>query len=144
MKILSSAKRPAIRLSNGKFLIEDRQKCGSDLLFISETEAIDMESTTSKAFNLSGGGSWYFLIGEFFISKKGRACFRVNPLGDKVLIANTWGGPFNWDHYRGRVLSSELDGVEYFHRGRTNGGGMGVDYAIVSLGWYNLPSEEDL
>jgi hypothetical protein len=64
--------------------------------------------------------------GEFFTSKKGTNCFRIDPEGPHVLMKDGWGGTFN--KYRGNSLPFAQ--AKWHRRASSNGGGAGIDWAI--------------
>lgn len=124
----------AIELNNGKFLIKDFGKYGSHLLIISEKPTIVYSKSTANI----GGTELEEVKGAFFTTKKGAKAFdttTTNPT--HVLYKDRWGGCFN--NYRGNKLAEGL----YNHRARSNGGGVGYDYAIYEINNIVRPSIED-
>lgn len=124
----------AIELSDGKFLIKDYKKYGSDLLVVSEIPTIVYSKSTANI----GGTKLKEVKGRFFTTKKGAKAFDTtvkNPT--HILYKDGWGGCFN--DYRGRKLPDGL----YNRRASSNGGGVGYDYAVYEIGNITRPSIED-
>lgn len=98
----------------------------------------DREVTANM--NLDFDGSASFIFGDFWRSKKGGACFRPkNPMQAKhLLIRVDWGGAF--DRHRGNYPEDvkDIDGVLYFRRASSNGGGSGYDYWVLPVGYTRL------
>lgn len=90
--------------------------------------------------NLDFDGSASFIFGDFWRSKKGGACFRPkSPMQAKhLLICVDWGGCFN--SHRGNYPDDVkgIDGVLYFRRASSNGGGAGCDYWVVPVGFSRI------
>lgn len=129
-----------VKLNDGKYLINDYGKYQSGLSFISNIPLIQWVKKTPQNFNLPEG-NFEVIYGNFFTSKKGTKCFEVKDekYAKHVLISDDWGGAFN--SYRGRTLPE--NGL-YYKRARSNGGGVGVDYAIFDKHWKNSLSIEDI
>lgn len=128
-----------ITLNDGNFLIKEYGKYKSNLSFLSEVPAIAWTPCKPSDFNLDRG-TFYYIKGEFFTSKKGTKCFRVNPNGKHILLRDSWGGAF--EKYRGNTLPKE--GAVYYRRASSNGGGCGYDYAVYPANWRYTLSEEDI
>lgn len=84
--------------------------------------------------NISFGGGTEVFFGDFWISKKGGACFRPKGVAEAqhLLIRCGWGGAFS----RTRGIGDAGTGVIYSRRAGSNGGGMGYDYLVVPVGFY--------
>lgn len=80
------------------------------------------------------------MFGDFWRSKKGGACFRPkNPQFAKdLLVRVSWGGCFN--SHRGTYSdeANAIEGVKYFRRASSNGGGAGNDYWVVPVGFSRI------
>lgn len=87
--------------------------------------------------NIDFNGWTSFMLGDFWISKKGDACFRPMDavLAKHILIKVSWGGSYN--HTRGREPSEvdQIKDVLYFRHATSNGGGEGYDYWVVPVGF---------
>ena len=98
----------------------------------------DREVTDSM--NMDFDGEATFMFGDFWRSKKGGACFRPkNPKFAKdLLVRVSWGGCFN--SHRGTYSdeANVIEGVKYFRRASSNGGGAGYDYWVVPVGFSRI------
>lgn len=96
--------------------------------------------------NLDFDGSASFIFGDFWRSKKGSACFRPkSPMKAKhLLIRVDWGGCFN--SHRGNYSDDirSIDGVLYFRRASSNGGGSGYDYWVLPVGYTRVIHDEEV
>ena len=96
--------------------------------------------------NLDFDGSASFIFGDFWRSKKGSACFRPkSPMKAKhLLIRVDWGGCFN--SHRGNYSDDirGIDGVLYFRRASSNGGGSGYDYWVLPVGYTRVIHDEEV
>lgn len=117
--------------ANGKLI--------SPLGYIKDKEVTD-------GMNMDFDGDPAFMFGDFWRSKKGGACFRPkDPREAKdLLIRVNWGGAF--DSHRGTYPDEarRIEGVKYFHRASSNGGGSGYDYWVVPVGFYRSRSFSDI
>ena len=83
------------------------------------------------------------LFGDFWLSKAGKPHFRPksSQTATHVLLRADWGG-FSYPGTRGRW--SAPDGVAYFRRASSNGGGTGYDYYVVPVGYHLIMNDEEL
>ena len=83
------------------------------------------------------------LFGDFWLSKAGKPHFRPKSykLATHVIIRADWGG-FSYPGTRGAWSAPE--GVVYFRRASSNGGGSGYDYYVVPVGYYLVVRDEEL
>mgnify|MGYP000293996395 CR=1 FL=1 len=81
------------------------------------------------------------LFGDFWLSKAGKPHFRPksSQTATHVLLRADWGG-FSYPGTRGAW--SAPDGVAYFRRASSNGGGTGYDYYVVPVGYRLIHDEE--
>lgn len=104
----------------------------------------DREITDGMNMNFDGDAD--FMFGDFWRSKKGGACFRPkNPKFAKdLLVRVSWGGCFN--SHRGTYSdeAKAIDGVKYFRRASSNGGGAGNDYWVVPVGFSRVLHIEEV
>jgi hypothetical protein len=130
-----------ITLSNVMFLVNKYGKYKPNLSFISQYPCVErfFKKIDSRSLNLDRG-DLSVIYGEFFVSKKGTKCFRIDPNGCHVLIRDDWGGAF--DSYRGRAILNE--NALYERRASSNGGGCGYDYAIFPRDWKYCISVDDI
>lgn len=106
------------------------------------TYVADKEITDNM--NIDFDGSAAFMFGDFWVSKKGGACFRPkSPTKAKhLLIRVDWGGAFN-DHrgvYPGDA--KKIGELLYFRRASSNGGGSGYDYWVLPVGFCATRDED--
>lgn len=80
------------------------------------------------------------LFGDFWLSKAGKPHFRPksSQTATHVLLRADWGG-FSYPGTRGAW--SAPDGVAYFRRASSNGGGTGYDYYVVPIGYHLIYDE---
>ena len=120
----------------------DLDKNGKPINPLHYTE--DREVTDNM--NLDFDGSASFIFGDFWRSKKGGACFRPkNPMQAKhLLVRIDWGGCFN--SHRGNYADDvkDIDGVLYFRRASSNGGGSGYDYWVLPVGYARVIHNEEV
>ena len=128
-----------IVLDNGEFLYNSHGKYAPNLTYICKEPQIVWNRMEPKTINLDKG-NFRYVIGDYFVSKKGSNCFRVKSNGKHMLIMDDWGGCFN--RYRGNTLPEK--GSLYYRRAQSNGGGSGNDYAIYNKDWTNTPSLDDI
>lgn len=127
-----------ITLNDGSFLMKKYGKYEPNICFLSTYPYVVFKDVDYKEFNLDKC-SLRAIRGDFFISKRGTKCFRIKKDGKHLLLEDRWGGAFNT--YRGHTLPQDQ---LYYRRASSNGGGCGVDYAVVPIGWKSQLSEEDI
>jgi hypothetical protein len=90
--------------------------------------------------NIDFDGNAEVLFGDFWISKKGGACFRPKSLirAKHVLVRVSWGGAFN----DSRGCHENGIGEIYKRRASSNGGGSGYDYWVFPIGFYRVLRDE--
>lgn len=80
------------------------------------------------------------IFGDFFVSKKGKDCFRVKENGKHQLIVIDWGGAFNKSRgCTGDSISEKL----YYRRASSNGGGSGYEYIVTTKGYIQGHSADE-
>lgn len=98
----------------------------------------DHEVTDSM--NMDFDGDAEFMFGDFWRSKKGGVCFRPkNPeFAKDLLVRVSWGGCFN--SHRGTYSdeANAIEGIKYFRRASSNGGGAGNDFWVVPVGFFRV------
>lgn len=78
------------------------------------------------------------LRGDYWKSEKGTNCFRPKADGKHILVQESWG------HRHDRGDLEMEDGMVYFRRASSNGGGNGYTYAILPFGWTKEISLDDI
>lgn len=142
------------------FIINDRGKYNSGLTFIVDKQFNldkkgkpmdparfyeDKEITDNMNVDFDGS-KIKFAFGDFWTNQKGTKCFRPkDPAEAKdMLLEVHWGGPF--DRHRGLFTydARHMEGVEFFQKSSSNGGGMGCDYYIVPVGFQNIIHDNEI
>lgn len=141
-----------VALSDGRFLFNDHGKYRPNLTFIlaeiprckeeynngaEGIQYLDWGETHANAFNLEGR-NMKSLEGDFWVSAKGTNCFAPKKGGKHILVSEDWGGGGD----RGDL--SQIEGMVYFHRASSNGGGTGNTYAIFPQGFKVAVSVDDI
>lgn len=130
-----------IILDNGNYLMNKYGKYEINLSIISKIPALNWQDIDHRNLNLPDGNT-AIIYGSYFVSKKGTKCFRITSkeTATHKIIKDNWGGAFS--KYRGGTLPK--DNAVYYRVASSNGGGMGVDYAIYPIDWIYKMSEEDI
>ena len=133
-----------ITLDNGKFLIRDYDKYGSKLSILSTLPKVVWEETQPKEFNIASKREKIIcrVYGEYFITKKGTKCFRVNPNGKHMMLRGFYGGAMRCADLLYDVRNNPE--VIYHKDASSNGGGLGYRYLIVPRDWKQSLSEDDI
>ena len=139
MKPIEKKMSNTITLPDGKFLIRDYGKYGSGVIFISPDEELKWEQHDPREFNIFGSHQIYTIRGDYYISKAGNSCFKVNNNGKHLFILEDWGGPFGDKNIYINVLPNKL----FEKNKRSNGGGAGCYYCVVPVGTKYLPNPEE-
>lgn len=138
----------SIRLENGDWLINAKYgKYAPNLTFVVDEDHkklgwTEMNTEEKEAINILWDGSPDYMIGDFWVSKKGTRCFKPKADGKHLLIRNSWGGCFN--DSRGCEEDKIKDDVLYKRRASSNGGGSGNTYYIFPVNFRKSYSLEDI
>ena len=135
-------------IDNG-FIVNDFGKYSPNLSFIISKEfELDDRGNVRDQFryfddkdvinnmNIDFKGSSRFMFGDYWVSKKGTKCFKPkDPVrASHIFIEVNWGGCFN--PTRGIYPTDARDlKPTYYHRGSSNGGGVGTDYWVFPIGY---------
>jgi len=113
---------------------------GDPLEYRRDVPTKEMIANMGISFGTSESGV-SVLFGDFWLSKAGKPHFRPKSykLATHVIIRADWGG-FSYPGTRGAW--SAPDGVAYFRRASSNGGGTGYDYYVVPVGYHLIHDEE--
>lgn len=131
-----------IILENGNRLVRHYGKYKSGLtIIVSSVDDFNFSKVNLNHMNLGFDGDTEVLTGEFFVSKKGTKCFRVNPNGNQFLIRVDWGGSFN--KTRGLRDNPPKDN-RYYRRATSNRGRSGYDYIVLDKNFKNSLSEDEI
>ena len=113
---------------------------GDPLEYRKDAPTKELVANTGISFGTSESGV-SVLFGDFWLSRSGKPHFRPKSykLATHVIIRADWGG-FSYPGTRGAW--SAPDGVAYFRRASSNGGGTGYDYYVVPVGYRLIHDEE--
>ena len=113
---------------------------GDPLEYRKDAPTKELVANTGIRFGTSESGV-SVIFGDFWLSKAGKPHFRPKSykLATHVLLRADWGG-FSYPGTRGAW--SAPDGVAYFRRASSNGGGTGYDYYVVPVGYRLIHDEE--
>ena len=83
------------------------------------------------------------LFGDFWLSKAAKPHFRPKSPKEAthVIVRANWGG---FGHPRTRGVWGAPEGVNYFRRAASNGGGTGYDFYVVQIGFYLVVRDEEI
>ena len=93
--------------------------------------------------NINFDGDPYIMYGDYWISRKGKNCFRPLPKdqAEHMLVKVDWEkGFFRASHGRNPELK---EAALYYHRARSRGGGVGNTYYVLPKGYKNEEKIED-
>lgn len=95
--------------------------------------------------NIGWGGSAEFIFGDYWVSRKGGACFRPqNPMFAKhLLVCVSWGGCFNPTRGASKEYADGI-GALYFRSASSNGFGSGNDYWVLPVGFTNIRKDDEI
>lgn len=135
-----SMSKDIVVLDNGERIIKDYGKYRSDLIILTDSvNKFEWKNANLTHMNISFNGETKVLIGDYFLSKKGNKCFRINENGQDILIKISWGGAFN----ESRGLCDNPPNHKYYKRKRSNNGRLGSDYLIVPINFKNTVCAND-
>ena len=117
-----------------------KDSSGDPLEYRKDAPTKELVANTGISFGTSESGV-SVLFGDFWLSRSGKPHFRPKSykLATHVIIRADWGG-FSYPGTRGAW--SAPDGVAYFRRASSNGGGTGYDYYVVPVGYHLIHDEE--
>ena len=143
-KVIETAKSFIVN-AYGKYnpnisFVLDKDFSGDPLEYRKDAPTKELVANTGISFGTSESGV-SVLFGDFWLSRSGKPHFRPKSykLATHVIIRADWGG-FSYPGTRGRW--SAPDGVAYFRRASSNGGGTGYDYYVVPVGYRLIHDEE--
>lgn len=128
----------AIKLENGNYLIRDYGKYGSGLCFVSKEGGLRYTTYSPSHFNLPGTGSHtlFGIRGDFFVSKNGNFCFKVNEkCGKHLFLEEKWGGSWGDLNIYSELLPNKL----YEKNTKSNGGRLGYYYVVIPVNTVYYP-----
>lgn len=145
-KVIETAKSFIVN-AYGKYnpnisFVLDKDFSGDPLEYRRDTPTKEMVANMGIDFGTSESGV-SVLFGDFWLSRSGKPHFRPKSykLATHVIIRADWGG-FSYPGTRGRW--SAPDGVAYFRRASSNGGGTGYDYYVVPVGYHIVMNDDEL
>jgi len=142
-KVIETAKSFIVN-AYGKYnpnisFVLDKDFSGDPLEYRKDAPTKELVANTGISFGTSESGV-SVLFGDFWLSRSGKPHFRPKSykLATHVIIRADWGG-FSYPGTRGAW--SAPDGVAYFRRASSNGGGTGYDYYVVPIGYHLIYDE---
>lgn len=101
-------------------------------------------TTDFTDMNIEKDGNMSVLYGNFFVSKKGKNCFRIldRENAEHQLVRIDWGGCFN--STRGHIPEKMEKASLYHRRASSNGGGTGYTYVVLPKDWQAGYTEDDI
>ena len=119
-----------------------KDSSGDPLEYRRDTPTKEMVANMGIDFGTSESGV-SVLFGDFWLSRFGKPHFRPksSQTATHVIVRADWGG-FSYPGTRGRW--SAPDGVAYFRRASSNGGGTGYDYYVVPVGYHIVMNDDEL
>ena len=142
-KVIETAKSFIVN-AYGKYnpnisFVLDKDFSGDPLEYRKDAPTKELVANTGIRFGTSESGV-SVIFGDFWLSKAGKPHFRPKSykLATHVIIRADWGG-FSYPGTRGAW--SAPDGVAYFRRASSNGGGTGYDYYVVPIGYHLIYDE---
>lgn len=95
--------------------------------------------------NVDFNGITSFLFGDYWVSKKGTKCFKIqSPATAKhILIKTEWGGAFNKTRGLDDDIVNTIPEILYYHKAVSHGGGTGTDYIVVPVGFTKSLYDEE-
>lgn len=120
-----------------EFELDDRGNVRDQFRYFDDKEVINN-------MNIDFKGSSRFMFGDYWVSKKGTKCFKPkDPVrASHIFIEVNWGGCFNPTRGIYPTDARELKPT-YYHRGSSNGGGVGTDYWVFPVGYVHTMTLEN-
>lgn len=136
----------AIEINTGENLINRYGRYSPAITFVVPASEENVEwtamDTAETRINIDWDGDPRFIVGDYWVSKKGTRCFRPNKDGKHLLIENEWGGCFN--PTRGNEYEAIKDVALYSKRAASNGGGLGSNYYILPNGYRRIYTLDEI
>lgn len=135
-----------VQLTNGEYLVNWYGKYDPQMSFLVNWNTMPYFYFRKLDYNMNieFDGEPYVMYGDYWISRKGKHCFRPLPKdrAEHMLIKVSWErGMFEITHGR----NPELEKVSlYYHRARSRGGGIGNTYYILQKGYVHRLSVDDI
>ena len=132
-----------VLLDEDYYLVNWYGKYNPQMTFLVTWETIQnfFWSKPDYFMNVIFDGEPHFMYGDYWISRKGKHCFRPLPKdrAEHMLVK------VEWEREKGaRGINPELEEVAlYSHRARSNGGGIGNTYYVLPKGYIHKEKLED-
>lgn len=135
-----------VQLTNGDYLINWYGKYDPKMSFLINWDTMPYFNFQKPDYdmNVIFDGDPFIMYGDYWISKKGKHCFRPSPKNQAthMLIKVSWErGMFKVTNGRNPELKEK---AIYYHRARSRGGGIGNTYYVLPKGYVNVLSIENI
>ena len=137
----------AVLLDEDYYLVNWYGKYNPQMTFLVTWDTIQHFFWANPDYNMNVifDGDPYFMYGEYWVSRKGKHCFR--PLSKDrakhMLVKVDWGKDmFRVKSSNGRNPELE-EAALYYYRARSNGGGIGNTYYVLPKGYVHEEKLED-
>ena len=133
----------AVLLDEDSYLVNWYGKYNPQMTFIVTWDTIQyfFWSEPDYFMNVVFDGDPYFMYGNYWVSRKGKHCFRPLPKdrAEHMLVK------VEWEREKGnRGINPELEEAAlYHHRARSKGGGIGNTYYVLPKGYVHEERLED-
>lgn len=135
--------RNAVLIDEDSYLVNWYGKYNPQMTFIINWDTIQdfFWADPDYFMNVIFDGDPYFMYGKYWVSRKGKHCFRPLPKdrAEHMLVK------LEWEREKGtRGTNPELEEAAlYSHRARSNGGGIGNTYYVLPKGYTHKEKLED-
>lgn len=121
----------------------DKDFGGDPLKYRSDAPTRDMVAGLGLGFG-TGESAIDVLFGDFWLSKSGKPHFRAKSpqTATHFIVCARWGAGQGGSRTRGSWGAP--NGAAYFRRASSNGGGTGLDYYVLPVGYYLVVRDEEL
>ena len=135
----------AVLLDEDYYLVNWYGKYNPQMTFLVNWDTIQHFFWIEPDYNMNVifDGDPYFMYGDYWVSRKGKHCFRPLPKkqAEHMLIKVSWErGMFKVTNGRNPELE---EAALYYHRARSNGGGIGNTYYVLPKGYVHEEKIED-
>lgn len=136
----------AVLLDDDSYLVNWYGKYNPQITFLVKWDTIQNFFWSEPDYNMNVifDGDPYFMYGNYWVSRKGKHCFRPLPKdrAEHMLVKVDWEkGLFRTSYGRNPELEKA---ALYYHRARSRGGGIGNTYYVLPKGYVHRLSVDDL
>ena len=134
-----------VQLTNGDYLINWYGKYNPQMSFIVNWDTMPYFTFQKPDYdmNIEFDGDPYFMYGKYWVSRKGKHCFRPLPKdrAEHMLVKVDWEkGLFRTTYGKNPEVKEK---AIYYHRARSKGGGIGNTYYVLPKGYVHEEKLED-